>query len=232
MERPDKYPESEKINLAVDCIIFGFDDDKLRLLLVKRPFEPYWGSWSLMGGFVRREENLDNAAARILHSLTGLKDIYLEQLYCYGQPDRDPGGRVVSVAYYALIRTDLLETDLGNSYSAQWFSFDSIPPLVFDHPEMVEKAMKRLRRKSLTQPVGFELLPEKFTLTQLQKLYEAIHQRKLDKRNFRKRVFSMDVLTKLNEKDKLNSKRGAWFYKFDKSKYDKFIDSGYHFELK
>jgi 8-oxo-dGTP diphosphatase len=232
MERPDKYPESEKLYLAVDCIIFGFDDDKLRLLLVKRPFEPHRGSWSLMGGFVGKDENLDDAAERILESLTGLKDIYLEQLYCYGEPDRDPGGRVVSVAYYALIRTDVPEADIGNRYPAQWFSIDSIPPLVFDHPLMVEKAMRRLRRKSLTQPLGFELLPEKFTLTQLQKLYEAIHQRKLDKRNFRKRVFSMDVLTKLNEKDKLNSKRGAWFYRFDKNKYDKFIDSGFHFELK
>ena len=206
--------------MAVDCIIFGFDDDRLQLLLVKRKFDPCMGCWSLMGGFARRDEDLDSAAVRITRELTGLRDIYLEQLYTYGEPDRDPGGRVISVAYYALIRTDRLDSGLGNGYSARWFPFDSLPELVFDHPVMVGKAIRRLRRKSLTQPVGFELLPEKFTLTRLQKLYEAIHQRKLDKRNFRKRILSMDVLTKLDEKDRLSSRRGAWLYRFDKAKYD------------
>ena len=232
MLNSDKYPGSEKLYAAVDCIIFGFDDDRLQLLLVKRMFDPCRDCWSLMGGFVRIDENLDDAAARILESLTGLRDIYLEQLYTYGDPDRDPGGRVISVAYYALIRTDKLDREAGNRYSARWFSFDSLPMLVFDHSEMVDKAMKRLRRKSLIQPVGFELLPEKFTLTQLQKLYEAIHHRKLDKRNFRKSILSMDVLTKLDEKDRLNSRRGAWLYRFDKEKYDRLIRSGDHFELK
>ena len=210
--------------MAVDCIIFGFDDDRLQLLLVKRKFDPCMGCWSLMGGFARRDEDLDSAAVRITQELTGLRDIYLEQLYTYGEPDRDPGGRVISVAYYALIRTDRLDSGLGNGYSARWFPFDSLPELVFDHPVMVGKAIRRLRRKSLTQPVGFELLPEKFTLTRLQKLYEAIHQRKLDKRNFRKRILSMDVLTKLDEKDRLSSRRGAWLYRFDKAKYDSLPD--------
>ncbi len=232
MVNSDKYPDSEKLYAAVDCIIFGFDDDRLQLLLVKRMFDPCKNCWSLMGGFVGKKENLDDAASRILESLTGLNNIYLEQLYAYGEPDRDPGGRVLSVAYYALIRTDKLDEEMGNKYSARWFSFDSLPKLGFDHPEMIEKAVKRLRRKSLIQPVGFELLPEKFTLTQLQKLYEAIHHRQLDKRNFRKRILIMDVLTRLDEKDKLSSKRGAWLYRFDKAKYDRLINSGDHFELK
>jgi 8-oxo-dGTP diphosphatase len=226
------YPESAKLHVAVDCIIFGFDNDKLQLLLVKRALDPCSDHWSLMGGFVSPEENLDTAAARILESLTGLSDIYLEQLHSYSDPRRDPGGRVISVAYYALISTDLLNASMGNQYSATWFPFESPPPLIFDHPEMVDKAIRRLRRKSLSQPVGFELLPEKFTLTQLQKLYEAIHSRKLDKRNFRKRILSMNVLTKLEEKDKLNSKRGAWLYKFDKDKYEELINNGEHFEIK
>lgn len=226
------YPESAKLHVAVDCIIFGFDDDKLQLLLVKRMIDPCSDHWSLMGGFVGPQENLDTAAARILESLTGLSNIYLEQLYTYSDPRRDPGGRVISVSYYALISTDLLNARMGNQYSATWFSFESIPQLIFDHPEMVDKAIRRLRRKSLSQPVGFELLPEKFTLTQLQKLYEAIHSRKLDKRNFRKRILSMNVLTKLDEKDKINSKRGAWLYKFDKDKYDELINNGEHFEIK
>lgn len=228
----DKYTNSKKLYVAVDCIIFGFEDDKLRLLLTKRMFDPCKGRWSLMGGFVQEDENLDDAAARVLERLTGLTDVYLEQLYAYGDTDRDPGGRVISVAYYALICTQKLDKDAEDKYLARWFPVDTYPSLVFDHPEMVDKAMKRLRRKSLIQPVGFELLSEKFTLTQLQKLYEAIHQRKLDKRNFRKQILSMDVLTRLEEKDKVNSKRGAWLYRFDTEKYAKLLEGGDQFEMK
>jgi 8-oxo-dGTP diphosphatase len=228
----DKYTDSEKLYVAVDCIIFGFERDKLRILLTKRKFDPCRDCWSLLGGFVNHNEDLDNAASRVLEGLTGLKDIYLEQLYTYGETERDPGGRVISVAYYALICTEMLEPGAEEKYSARWFHYDTFPNLVFDHSVMVDKAIKRLRRKSLTQPVGFELLPEKFTLTQLQKLYEAIHQKKLDKRNFRKRILSMDVLTKLEEKDKINSKRGAWLYRFDKEKYDSLLESGEHFVMK
>lgn len=232
MLNSDKYPGSEKLNAAVDCIIFGFDDDRLQLLLVKRMFDPCRDCWSLMGGFVGRDENLDDAAARILENLTGLRDVYLEQLFAYGEPDRDPGGRVISVAYYALIRTDRLDSEAGNRYSARWFPFENLPMLVFDHTEMVNKAIRRLRRKSLIQPVGFELLPEKFSLTRLQKLYEAIHQRDLDKRNFRKRILSMDVLARLDEKDRVSSRRGAWLYRFDKEKYDRMLSGGDHFDMK
>lgn len=228
----DNYRNHARHYVAVDCIIFGFDDDRLQLLLIKRKLQPGRVEWSLMGGFVGSREHPDDAAARVLFDLTGLRDIYLEQLYSYGDPDRDPGGRVISVAYYALIRSEMLNEDRGKGYSARWFSFDDLPRLIFDHAQMVDKAIRRLRRKTLIQPIGFELLREKFTLTQLQKLYEAIHQKKLDKRNFRKRLILIDVLTRLEEKDRVNSRRGAWLYRFDKEKYDRMLESGDQFVLK
>lgn len=233
MEKKLLYHSHDKHYVAVDSIIFGFNDNELKLKLIKRKFEPCKGQWSLMGGFVRKNESLEEAAYRILEDLTGHKDIYLEQLYAYGNVNRDSEDRVISVAYYALIKINEGEEEVGKKYGAKWFSIDKIPPLIFDHEEMVEKAKKRLRRKTIIQPIGFELLPEKFTIPQLQKLYEAIHEKKLDKRNFRKKVLSMDVLTKLEEKDKKSSKRGAFLYKFDKDKYDYLVnEKGALFEIK
>jgi len=214
----DRY--YEKNFVAIDSIIFGFDHGKLKLLLIKRKMPPMEGHWSLMGGFVSQQESVDNAAYRILEDLTGLKSVFLEQLYTYGDPHRDPAGRVISVAYYALININNYDESLGHKHGAQWFSMDEIPPLVFDHSIMVEKALRRLRRKTLIQPIGFELLPPKFTLTQLQQLYEAIHQQEIDKRNFRKKILSTGLLSKLDEKDKESSKRGAFLYQFNKEKYD------------
>jgi 8-oxo-dGTP diphosphatase len=222
------YKNFDKNYVAVDCIIFGFHEGKLKLLLIKRDFEPHRGAWSLMGGFVGRDESVDKAANRILEELTGLKDIFLEQLYAYGELDRDAAARVISIAYYALINMDQYKETPG----AKWFAMDEIPSLVFDHNIMVQKALRRLKRKTIIQPIGFELLPEKFTLTQLQQLYEAIHQQSLDKRNFRKNILSMNVLEKLNEKDKNFSKRGAFLHKFDKEKYDALVDKGNSFEFK
>jgi len=222
------YKQFDKNYVAVDCIIFGFHEGRIKLLLIKRDFEPHRGAWSLMGGFVGRDESVDKAASRILEELTGLKDIFLEQLYAYGDLDRDAAARVISIAYYALINIDHYEEKPG----AKWFAFDEIPTLVFDHNIMVQKALRRLKRKTIIQPIGFELLPEKFTLTQLQSLYEAIHQQSLDKRNFRKNILSMHVLERLNEKDKNNSKRGAFLYKFDKEKYDAMVEKGNSFEFK
>ncbi len=231
MDKAQGYSSYCKHYVAIDCIIFGFDDNQLQLLLVKRQLQLWKDYWSLMGGFVGNDESLDEAAARVLTELTGLANIYLEQLYTYGDIKRDPGGRVISVSYCALIKTKLYDTELGNKHSAQWFSMDNLPELIFDHREMVDKALRRLRRKSLTQPIGFELLPEKFTLTQLQCLYQAIHHSEFDKRNFRKKILGMDVLTQLEEKDRHSSKKGAYLYRFDKMKYDKLIDRGYIFEL-
>jgi 8-oxo-dGTP diphosphatase len=210
----------DKNFVAIDSIIFGFDQAKLKLLLIKRKMPPMEGHWSLMGGFVSATESVDDAAYRILEDLTGLRSIFLEQLYTYGHPDRDSAGRVISVAYYALININNYDEELGQKHGAQWFAMDEIPKLVFDHSAMVEKAMRRLKRKTIIQPIGFELLPEKFTLTQLQQLYEAIHQQDIDKRNFRKKILSIDILTKLDEKDKESSRRGAFLYKFNKEKYD------------
>ena len=215
----------------MDCIIFGFDYRQLKLLLIKRNFQPQKGKWSLVGGFLDAEESLDQSALRILNNLTGLNDIYLEQLYTYGEIKRDPGERVLSTAYYALINAEDYHLPINRESTAKWFPIEKIPSLIFDHNIMVDKAMRRLRRKSLSQPIGFELLPEKFTIPQMQKLYEAIHQRDLDKRNFRKKILSMGLLKKLEEKQKSGSRKGAYFYQFDKEKYDDLVSRGFHFEI-
>lgn len=218
------YSEHENFYVALDCIIFGFDRENLKLLLIKRDFEPEKGNWSLMGGFLKRKESLDQAANRILSKLTGLKDIYLEQLKGFGEVDRDPVDRTISIAYYALINIQDHDENLLSKYSAQWFPVDNLPDLIFDHNEMVEVAKARLRHKASNQSVGFELLPEMFTLPELQQLYEAIYETRLDKRNFRRRIMSMDVLEKTNKKQKKYSKRGAYLYKFDEEKYSEKIN--------
>lgn len=225
------YTKEDRQLIAVDCIIFGFDNEKLKLLLLKRGMEPGLGHWSLAGGFLKRQENLDEAACRILWNLTGLKNIYLEQLLAYGDPNRDPGERVVSITYYALLKIEDYDKDLVKENGAHWRPIDNIPELIFDHQDMADKALRRLRRKAKSQPIGFELLPEKFTLPQLQSLYEAIYQKVLDKRNFRKKILSMQLLDKLDEKDKSNSKKGAFLYKFNREKYDELIAKGFYFSL-
>ncbi|HKK44873.1 MAG TPA: NUDIX domain-containing protein [Balneolaceae bacterium] len=223
---PNYYDDHDRILVALDCIIFGFDRNGLKLLLIKRDFEPEKGNWSLMGGFLNRDESLDEAADRILHKLTGLKNVYLEQLYGFGEVDRDPVERTISIAYYALINIHEHNRELVEQYSAHWFPIDETPDLIFDHEEMVEAAKARLRYRASHEPVGFELLPEKFTLPELQILYEAIYETKLDKRNFRRRILSMDVLVKTDEKQKKYSKKGAYFYKFDEEKYRSKVSNG------
>ena len=189
------------------------------------------GAWSLMGGFLTESESLNEAAKRILFSLTGLRDVYLEQLNTYGEVNRDPAARVISVSYYALINTEDYNEELGLTYGAKWFELNKKPKLIFDHEIMIDKALRRLRRKSRSEPIGFELLSEKFTIPQLQKLYEAIHQIPLDKRNFRKRILSMHFLEKLNEKEKGASRKGAFLYQFNIDKYEEAINSGFLFEI-
>lgn len=224
MQQYSYYSDKERFLVAVDCIIFGFDSEGLKLLLLNRNFEPARGKFSLMGGFLDKGENTDAAAARVLESLTGLTDVYMEQLSAFGNVSRDPGDRVISIAYYALINIEEQDDDSIKKHNAFWVNYEEVPDLIFDHNEMVKKALRRLRRKAAVQPVGFNLLPEKFTLTQLQKLYEAIYQTELDKRNFRKKILTMDVLEKLEEKDKLSSRRGAFLYRFDEEKYHRFED--------
>ena len=225
------YDKEDKILLAVDCIIFGFDQEKLKILLVKRDFEPEKGKWSLMGGFLKANEALDNAANRILHHLTGINNVFMEQLHVFSEVDRDPGERTLSVAYYALINIEDHNEKLTHQYSAEWFPIAEAPDLIFDHNLMVRQAISRLRNRTSTEPVGFELLPEKFTMRQLQKLYEAILDENLDKRNFVNKINGLDILIKLEEKDKSSSRKGSFLYKFDEAKYKKNRSSGSSFKV-
>jgi 8-oxo-dGTP diphosphatase len=213
------YPGQKHYLVAVDCIIFGFDGEHLKLLLIKRAFEPKKDEWSLMGGFVQPSESLDEAAKRILHQLTGLSDVYLEQLQTLGDPDRDPIERTFSVAYFALIDIDKYEKQISSDYHASWVSFNKSPDLIFDHTYMVAMARKSLRYKASLHPILFELLPEKFTMRQLQNLYEDVYDTSFDKRNFSRKVLSTGLLMKQREKDKTNSKRGAFYYRLNKKKY-------------
>ncbi|MBC7946256.1 MAG: NUDIX hydrolase [Chitinophagaceae bacterium] len=214
------YQDQARLLVAVDCIIFGFNGKELKALLVKRRLEPEMGRWSLMGGFVQQEESVEQAATRVLDQLTGLTDIYMEQLYCFGDVKRDPGGRVVSVAFFALIKIDDYDEALMMDHHSQWFSLNKLPPLVFDHKNMIRQARQRLKEKASTHPIGFALLPLKFTLQQLQGLYEAIYETSLDKRNFTRKIHSLNILHKLGEKDKESSKKGAFYYVFDRKKYE------------
>lgn len=231
MKKTTKYSSEDKVLLAVDCIIFGFDEEGLKLLLIKRDFEPEKGKWSLMGGFMHENENLDDAAARILEKLTGLKNIYMDQLHAFSKVDRDPEERTISVAYFALINIKDHHINLAVESSAQWFLFDQAPKTLFDHPQMIEMARRRLQRHALTKPIGFELLPEKFTMRQLQNLYEAILDKELDKRNFISKINSLKVLQKLEEKDTITSKKGAFLYRFDEEKYHQMKEEGYRFKI-
>lgn len=216
---PSYYSQYPKFHVAVDCIIFGFEEGRLKVLLQKRPFEPRQGEWSLMGGFVKRDEDIDQAAYRVLKQLTGLHDIYMKQVGAFGSVNRDSGNRVISIAYFALVDIDRVNADLNHENSAYWEEMDNLPPLLFDHKEMIAGAIKKLRSMISSRPVGFELLPPLFTLTQLQMLYEAILGDKIDKRNFRKRVSELSYIEKTNQIDKLTSKRGAALYRFNENIY-------------
>lgn len=224
-----RYKSHEKLLVAVDCIIFGFDGSQLKALFIKRGFEPEKGKWSLMGGFLNKNENADEAAIRVLYQLTGMKNIYMEQLYAFTDVKRDSAGRVISIAYFALINIEDYSEQLKLEHEAKWFLLNKTPPLIFDHRKMVKKAKLRLQEKVVAHPVGFELLPTKFTLPQLQSLYEAIYDAPLDKRNFTKKMLSLGVLNKLDEKEKQSSRKGAYYYVFDSFKYKKLEANGVKF---
>jgi len=227
------YSKCSRHLVAVDCIIFGYDilEKEIKLLLLKRIFEPAKGRWSLAGGFVDENESLDDAATRILRKLTGLESVYMKQSFAYGDTDRDPGDRVISVAYFALITIRDINKELTEQNGVSWRSISRLPDLIFDHPLMVKRALTDLQNQVKIKPVGFELLPEKFTLVQLQDLYEAIYQRKVDKRNFRKKILSMKILEKLDEKERETSKKGAFYYKFNKDSYERLKQNGFYFNL-
>jgi 8-oxo-dGTP diphosphatase len=214
-----RYSRQTRMLVAIDCIIFGFDGQDLKLLVIKRGFEPEKGKWSLMGGFVQPDEGFEEAAARILKRLTGLEGVYMEQLYAFGAPARDPMERTVSVAYFTLIDINDYKQQLSDEYRAEWISLKKLPKLIFDHADMVAQARERLRYKAAIHPILFELLPQKFTIPQLQILYEGVYDTVFDKRNFSRKVLSTGLLIKQKDKERASSKRGAFYYKLDKRKY-------------
>lgn len=223
------YPQSSRIFLAIDCIIFGFDGKDLKLLLIKRNFEPEMGKWSLMGGFLQQDEDLEAGAARILYNLTGLKDIYVEQLSTHGKVDRDPGERTVSVVFFALIQIDEQDSEAVKSHNASWISLENCPPLIFDHEDMVTLALDHLRYKAALHPIGFELLPELFTIPQLQKLYEAIYNIPIDRRNFSRKLLSTGLLLDTGLKNSYSTTKKAALYKLDTVKYKEKFHSFWNF---
>ncbi len=214
-----RYPRAARYVVAVDCIIFGFDGKHLKLLLVRRGFEPEKGKWSLVGGFVQPCESVEMAAERVLKKLTGLEGVYMEQLQTFADPSRDPVERTLSVAFYALLDIHQYEKQLTDVGHPEWFLLNDIPSLIFDHTDMVAIAKAKLRAQAVAQPVLFELLPARFTLPILQQLYESVFERVLDKRNFSRKILSSGLLVKTGKKEKSRSKKGAFYYTLDKRKY-------------
>ena len=214
----DIYSIHEKHYIAVDCVIFGYEDEELKVLLYPRGFEPAIGKWSLLGGFVKPVETLGDAARRVLLNTTGLQDIFQDQIHAFSKLDRDPAGRVISVAYCSLIRIKYQDSDLVRQHGAHWWPVSKLPKLIFDHREMIGYALLNLQKKAAVELVGKELLGDLITLTELRKLYEAIFQKKIDSGNFRKKVLSLDILVKTGLKDKSGSKKGAYIYKYQKNK--------------
>ena len=216
LKQAEIYKQHPKHYVAVDCSIFGYEDGELKLLLYPRGFEPSQGKWSLMGGFVQENESVEEAAGRVLLQTTGLKDLFLEQASAFSRPDRDPGARVISMTFVALIRIDIHDKDLVRESGAHWWPVRKLPAMIFDHEAIVENALALLQQKASMGLIGNELLPDMFTLMQLRNLYEAIFQRTFDPGNFRKKVLSIDILERLNIKNTTESKKGAFYYKFKK----------------
>jgi 8-oxo-dGTP diphosphatase len=226
-----KYKHS-RAALTVDCVVFGLDERDLKVLLIQRAEPPFEGRWALPGGFVHTDETLEEAARRELQEETGLEQVFLEQLFTFGQVDRDPRERVVTVAYYALVRLSSHRVRAAtDAREADWFAMDDLPKLAFDHDQILETAYERLQGKLRYRPIGFELLPQKFTLTQLQKLYEIVLARTLDKRNFRKKILGMNILDDLNEVETDVAHRAAKLYRFNKRQYLRLEKQGFNFEI-
>jgi ADP-ribose pyrophosphatase YjhB (NUDIX family) len=227
------YNESKKIWVAVDCLVLGYDVEakSINVLSFKREVDPFAGQWSLIGEFIDEGEDIDEAAKRVLKKFTGLDDVFLEQIKVYGNTTRDPAGRVISILYWSLIKLDDIHKDIVKDHGAQWFLTEKVPDMVLDHNQMIDFGLGYLLSKAKNTPLGFELLPEKFTLPQLFNLYEAIYSDKLDDRNFRKKILSTALLMRLDEKDKSSSKKGAYLYQFNQKKYNELVSKGYHLEL-
>lgn len=214
------YSQYSRVFVSVDCIIFGFDEGHLRVLIGKRQMDPGRGEWSLYGGFVGPDESVDDAASRTLFELTGLRNLYMRQVGAFGSIDRDPGERVISIAYCALINVKDYDDRLREEHGVEWVNYNQLPAMYSDHREMIRKARRMMQEKIKTEPISFRLLPNLFTLTQLQRLYEAVNGEELDKRNFRKRIKDMDFIEKTELIDKTGSKRGAYLYRFNRRTYN------------
>jgi ADP-ribose pyrophosphatase YjhB (NUDIX family) len=214
------YNEHSKVWVSVDCIIFGFEENKLKVLIGRRQMDPGRGEWSLYGGFVAADESIDEAAERTLKKLTGMEKMFMRQVGAFGRVDRDPGERVISIAYYALMNVKDYSEKQRKEHGLEWVDITQLPQLYSDHNEMVMKAWRMMKQKMRTEPIGFRLLPDLFTLTQLQRLYEAVSGEEIDKRNFRKRIKDMDFIEKTDKIDKKTSKRGAFLYRFNKKAYN------------
>jgi 8-oxo-dGTP diphosphatase len=224
-----EYPRAA---LTVDCVVFGLDDEDLKVLLIQRGGPPFEGQWALPGGFVRVTETLEDAARRELEEETSLSHLFLEQLYTFGDVDRDPRERVVSVAYYALVNLQDHKLHAAtDARDAAWFGVHDAPTLAFDHADILQTGLERLRGKLRYQPIGFELLPKKFTLSQLQHVYELVLERELDKRNFRKRALAMDLLIETDDIEQDVAHRAARLYRFDERKYRRLVKTGFNFDL-
>jgi 8-oxo-dGTP diphosphatase len=221
-----------QFGVSVDCVIFGFDENELKVLLIRCDMEPYVGMWSLVGEMVDQHETLDEAANRILYNQTGLSNLFMEQVFTFGKIDRHPTGRVVSVAYYSLVKIEDYNCLDGAEYNeAHWHDINELDQLAFDHNEILMTCLERLRRQVREEPVGFELLPEKFTLSQLQNLYERILGMKLDKRNFRKKILKMKLITDLNEYQTNVAHRPAKLFSFNQERYEQLLEKGLIFDL-
>ncbi len=213
----NEYTNQERHLVSIDCAIFGYHEGELKLLLFQREKEPEIGHWSLIGGWVNADESAEDAASRVLRRITGLHDIYMEQVSTFSNPNRDPGGRVISIVFYALIVVDDERMKLSSEFGAKWWPVRELPTLIFDHQQMLEQSLEKLRQKANYHLVGRELLPEIFTITQLRSLYNSIFFKDFDPGNFRKKVLSFGILDKLDKKDNSESKKGAFYYKFKES---------------
>jgi 8-oxo-dGTP diphosphatase len=228
----DDRTKCREAHVTVDCVVFGLDEQDLKILLVQRAYEPFQGWWAIPGGFVDAGESLEDAARRELKEETGVEDVFLEQLYTFGDVKRDPRRRIVTVAYYALVNLrDHAIRAATDARRAAWFSVDDLPKLAFDHARIADTALRRLRGKVRYEPIGFELLPDKFTLTQLQRMYEKILEQEIDKRNFRKKILGMLLLRELDEVQVDVAHRAARLYRFDEKKYRQLKEKGFNFEI-
>ncbi|MCP9199077.1 NUDIX domain-containing protein [Gramella sp. GC03-9] len=231
-ETGERKKASVLSSVTIDCVIFGFQDGNLEVLLVKHAIGIRKGKWGLPGGWIKKEEGIDEAAERLLHELTGIKDIFLEQLKAFGEPDRFPMGRIITIGYYALINKEKYDIKAGYTASeAKWFQINKLPELIYDHEEILEYSLQQLRRRVRQAPIGFNLLPEKFTLLQLMKLYEEILGTEMDKPNFRRKFLRMKLLVDRKEKQKDVSHRAAKLYSFDDEIYRKLTEKGFNFEF-